>query len=117
MVERNKKMNTKHKKGMVAECYAKAWLLENFNCMIYTPENGLGPIDIIARYKDGSVRYFDVKSVSRRNDKNKSLINRGSKDKKIEIMYVNLKTKEVRIKKTRVKKRKLKKNNNFHEKW
>ena len=90
-------MNVKHKKGIIAECYAKAWLLENFNCMIYTPENGLGPIDIIARYKNGSVRYFDVKSVSRRKDK--SLINRGSKDKKIEIIYVNLKTKEVRIKK------------------
>jgi Holliday junction resolvase-like predicted endonuclease len=90
-------MNVKHKKGIVAECYAKAWLLENFNCMVYTPENGLGPIDIIARYKNGSVRYFDVKSVSRRKDK--SLINRGSKDKKIEIIYVNLKTKEVRIKK------------------
>ena len=75
-------MNVKHKKGMIAECYAKAWLLENFNCMIYTPENGLGPIDIIARYKNGSVRYFDVKSVSRRKDK--SLINRGSKDKKID---------------------------------
>ena len=107
-------MNVKHKKGMIAECYAKAWLLENFNCMIYTPENGLGPIDIIARYKNGSVRYFDVKSVSRRKDK--SLINRGSKDKKIEIIYVNLKTKEVRIKKNGKKRKKIK-NNNFHEKW
>ena len=107
-------MNVKHKKGIIAECYAKAWLLENFNCMVYTPENGLGPIDIIARYKDGSVRYFDVKSVSRRKDK--SLINRGSKDKKIEIIYVNLKTKEVRIKKNG-KKRKQINNNNFYEKW
>jgi len=107
-------MNVKHKKGIIAECYAKAWLLENFNCMVYTPENGLGPIDIIARYKDGSVRYFDVKSVSRRKDK--SLINRGSKDKKIEIIYVNLKTKEVRIKKNGKKRKKIK-NNNFHEKW
>jgi hypothetical protein len=107
-------MNVKHKKGIVAECYAKAWLLENFNCMVYTPENGLGPIDIIARYKNGSVRYFDVKSVSRRKDK--SLINRGSKDKKIEIIYVNLKTKEVRIKKNGKKRKKIK-NNNFHEKW
>ena len=107
-------MNVKHKKGIIAECYAKAWLLENFNCMVYTPENGLGPIDIIARYKNGSVRYFDVKSVSRRKDK--SLINRGSKDKKIEIIYVNLKTKEVRIKKNGKKRKKIK-NNNFHEKW
>jgi len=107
-------MNVKHKKGIIAECYAKAWLLENFNCMVYTPENGLGPIDIIARYKDGSVRYFDVKSVSRRKDK--SLINRGSKDKKIEIIYVNLKTKEVRIKKNGKKRKKIK-NNNFYEKW
>jgi len=107
-------MNVKHKKGIIAECYAKAWLLENFNCMVYTPENGLGPIDIIARYKDGSVRYFDVKSVSRRKDK--SLINRGSKDKKIEIIYVNLKTKEVRIKKNGKKRKKIK-NNNFYKKW
>jgi len=107
-------MNVKHKKGIIAECYAKAWLLENFNCMVYTPENGLGPIDIIARYKDGSVRYFDVKSVSRRKDK--SLINRGPKDKKIKIIYVNLKTKEVRIKKNGKKRKKIK-NNNFHEKW
>ena len=48
-------MNVKHKKGIIAECYAKAWLLENFNCMVYTPENGLGPIDIIARYEDYSI--------------------------------------------------------------
>jgi len=88
-------LHEKHKKGIRAEALAKEYFV-NKDFLVFSAEGGVGPIDIIT-IKGGETRYFDVKTNSKRADGTKiHRTNNKVPGLRIEIVYVDLVTSEVR---------------------
>lgn len=91
-------MNGKHRKGVVSQLFAYAYLAKKPNIIVFTPLDGVGPIDIVT-YNTKTKEYnnYDVKSVSYRKKqtyrcKAGSRINRSpskrQRELKVKIIYV-----------------------------
>ena len=91
-------MNGKHRKGVVSQLFAYAYLAKKPNIIVFTPLDGVGPIDIVT-YNTKTKEYnnYDVKTVSFRKNqtyrcKAGTRINRTpskiQKDLNVEIIYV-----------------------------
>ena len=88
-------LNEKQTKGIRAEALAKEYFVEN-DYLVFSAEGGIGPIDLIT-IKDGETRYFDVKTNAKRADGTKICrTNNKVPGIKVEIVYVDLDTKEVK---------------------
>ena len=88
-------LDIKHKKGVRAEALAKEYFVEN-DYLVFSAEGGIGPIDLIT-IKEGETRYFDVKTNAKRADGTKICrTNNKVPGIKVEIVYVDLDTKEVK---------------------
>ena len=88
-------LDIKQKKGVRAEALAKEYFVEN-DYLVFSAEGGVGPIDLIT-IKDGETRYFDVKTNAKRADGTKICrTNNKVPGIKVEIVYVDLDTKEVK---------------------
>lgn len=85
----------KHRQGLTSELLAKTYFIDQ-GYMVYSAENGLGPIDFILVKENEEPIHVDVKTFSTRSDGTK-ICRTGKKLKGfiIKIVYVDLKTKEV----------------------
>ncbi len=92
-------MNIKHRKGIISQLIAQSYLAKQENIIVFTPLDGLGPIDIITyNIKTKEYRKYDVKTVSLRQQQSHrcrpgTRINRSptqqQKDLDVEILNVN----------------------------
>nr|BAR32200.1 hypothetical protein [uncultured Mediterranean phage uvMED] len=85
-------MNIKHRKGIVSQLIAQSYLAKQEDIIVFTPLDGLGPIDIITyNTKTKEYKKYDVKTVSFR-QQHGTMINRSptqqQKDLDVEILYV-----------------------------
>ena len=60
-------MIDRHRKGLQAELLAHEYFIKN-KYKVFPALHGIGPIDFIALDENNSVRYFDVKTYSKRSD-------------------------------------------------
>lgn len=91
-------MNKKQRKGIVSQLIAYNYLVKQENTIVFTPLDGVGPIDIITyNTKTKEYKNYDVKTVSLRKHKTYgckagSRINRTpskiQKNLNVEIIYV-----------------------------
>lgn len=91
-------MNSKHKKGIISQLLAYVHLAKQKDTIVFTPLDGVGPIDIITyNIKTKKYRKYDVKTVSLRQQQSHrcrpgTRINRSptqqQKDLDVEILYV-----------------------------
>jgi len=91
-------MNRKQVKGITSQLLAYNYLLKQPNTIVFTPLDGVGPIDIVTyNTKTKEYKNYDVKTVSLRKHKTYrckagSRINRTpsklQKDLNVEIIYV-----------------------------
>jgi len=91
-------MNRKHRKGIVSQLIAYAHLAKQENTIVFTPLDGVGPIDIVTyNIKTKEYTNYDVKTVSLRKNqtygcKVGSRINRTpskkQKELNVKIIYV-----------------------------
>ena len=89
-------LNEKQTKGIRAEALAKEYFVEN-DYLVFSAEGGVGPIDLIT-IKDGETRYFDVNTNAKRADGTKICrTNNKVPGIKVEIVYVDLETQEIRL--------------------
>jgi len=88
-------MNIKHRKGIISQLIAQSYLAKQENIIVFTPLDGLGPIDIIT-YNTNTKEYknYDVKTESFRQEHG-TMINRSptkqQKNLDVEILFVNQK--------------------------
>ena len=83
-------------KGMRAELLAHEYFI-NKGYKVFPALHGEGPIDFIALDDDNNHRFFDVKTNSKRSDGTKICrTNNKVPGLRIEIVYVDLETKEVK---------------------
>jgi len=89
-------MIEKHRKGIRAELIAHEYFIKK-NYKVFPALHGIGPIDFITLDDNNIIRYFDVKTNSLRSNGTKICrTNNKIPGIKIEIVYVNLDTGEVK---------------------
>jgi hypothetical protein len=89
-------MIEKHRKGIRAELIAHEYFIKK-NYKVFPALHGIGPIDFITLDDNNIIRYFDVKTNSFRSNGTKICrTNNKISGIKIEIVYVNLDTGEVK---------------------
>ena len=88
-------LHLSHRKGIRAELIAQEYFLEK-GYLVFSALRGIGPIDFITLDKDNNIRYFDVKTRGRRSDNTKICrSNKRIPGIRIEILYVDLESKEI----------------------
>ena len=89
-------LNEKHIKGIRAELLAQEYFV-NKGYKVFRALHGVGPIDFITLDNENNMRYFDVKTNAKRSDGTKICrTNNKVPGLRIEIVYVDLVTSEVR---------------------
>ena len=89
-------LNEKHIKGIRAELLAQEYFVDK-GYKVFRALHGVGPIDFITLDNENNIRYFDVKTNAKRSDGTKICrTNNKVPGLRIEIVYVDLVTSEVR---------------------